>query len=312
MNVNNFSFTGIESIVYGVEDMNQCKQFCLDWGLSLVSSANDKFIFETKDGGEVIVVPTDQSGLPEAFESGSTLRRVIWGVKNDDDLTNLRKTLLTDESFKEELEGPSVTDPNGMRLTFRVNERKPITSKGLPVNVEGHTSRIDQRSRVYNKAEPLKIGHVVFFATDVIETVAFYKKLGFLVSDCYPGTGYFMRCREVGGHHDLFLLQTPDHKRGLNHVAYTVHDIEEVFGGGTHINSQGWKTQIGPGRHPVSSAYFWYVHNPCGGLAEYYTNEDFCTEKWESKEWKRSNENFAEWAITNGIDPKTRRQMEVK
>ena len=42
----------------------------------------------------------------------------------------------------------------------------------------------------------------------------------------------------------------------LNHVAYTVRDIHEVLGGGLHISRQGWKTQLGPGRHPISSAYF--------------------------------------------------------
>ena len=47
----------------------------------------------------------------------------------------------------------------------------------------------------------------------------------------------------------------------------------------------GWKTQIGPGRHPISSAYFWYVNCPAGGLAEYYADEDWCTEAWQAKAW---------------------------
>ena len=104
-------------------------------------------------------------------------------------------------------------------------------------------------------------------------------------------------------------------KRGtniLNHVAYTVRDIHEVFGGGLNIDRCGWKTIIGPGRHPVSSAYFWYVENPAGGLAEYFTDEDYCTDKWEPRNFERSNENFAEWAIADGINGNTRRQHLVK
>jgi len=128
------------------------------------------------------------------------------------------------------------------------------------------------------------------------------------VSDSYPEAGYFLRCRKEGGHHNLFLLKTPDNKRGLNHVAFTVRDIHEVFGGGLHMSRRGWPTQIGPGRHPISSAYFWYFHNPCGGLAEYYADEDYCTDDWQPKEWQRSPANYAEWAIAGGIDGETRRQ----
>ena len=113
---------------------------------------------------------------------------------------------------------------------------------------------------------------------------------------------------EEGGHHDLFLLQTPVRRRGLNHVAFTVRDIHEVFGGGLHVSRCGWKTQIGPGRHPISSAYFWYVHNPAGGLAEYFADEDYCTADWKARAWERSGPNFAEWAIAGGIDGETRRQ----
>ena len=44
------------------------------------------------------------------------------------------------------------------------------------------------------------------------------------------------------------LLNRPSPKRGLNHVAFTVRDIHEVFGGGLHFSRCGWETQLGPGR----------------------------------------------------------------
>ena len=115
-----------------------------------------------------------------------------------------------------------------------------------------------------------------------------------------------------GGHHNLFLMQTPDRRRGLNHVAFTVRDLHEVFGGGLHVGRCGWRTQIGPGRHPISSAYFWYVHNPAGGLAEYYADEDYCTADWKAQAWERAPERFAEWAIDGGIDGTTRRQARAR
>ena len=106
----------------------------------------------------------------------------------------------------------------------------------------------------------------------------------------------------------MFLLQRPDGKKGLNHVAFAVRDIHEVFGGGMHMARCGWETQLGPGKHPISSAFFWYFVCPAGALVEYNTDEDLLTENWTPREFKPGPTIFAEWAITGGIDGNTRRQ----
>jgi hypothetical protein len=33
-----------------------------------------------------------------------------------------------------------------------------------------------------------------------------------------------------GGHHDLFLLELPEKRIGLNHIAFTVRDLHKVLG----------------------------------------------------------------------------------
>ena len=104
------------------------------------------------------------------------------------------------------------------------------------------------------------------------------------------------------------VLKTPDGKRGLNHVAFTVRDIHEVFGGGLAFSAKGHETQLGPGRHPISSAYFWYFRCPAGGLVEYYADEDQLTEAWKARDFEPGPTVFAEWAIDGGIDGRTRRQ----
>lgn len=75
------------------------------------------------------------------------------------------------------------------------------------------------------------------------------------------------------------------------------------------MNRQKWSTFIGPGRHPISSAYFWYVNSPTGGAFEYYTNDDYLTEKWQPRELEHSLVSFTEWAVEGGIDHETRRQV---
>lgn len=293
------SILGIDRITYGVADVASCRKFFLDWGLKLVRESGDALEFETLNGCEVFVRAKEDPALPRAIEPGSTLREVTWGVQTERDLAHVRIVL----------GGMNGTDPNGLGIAFRVSKKRTLDVKGVPINAWGQPGRgVNRRSTFYERAEPIEVGHVVFFTDCLAELERFYvEKLGFCVSDRYPGRGVFLRCGAEGGHHDLFLLQPPAPKRGLNHVAYVVRDIHEVFGGGLHISRCGWETEIGPGRHPISSAYFWYVKNPAGALAEYYTDEDQLDGNWQPREFQQAPEVFAEWAVVGGIDGNTRR-----
>lgn len=71
----------------------------------------------------------------------------------------------------------------------------------------------------------------------------------------------------------------------------------------------GWDTELGPGKHPISSAIFWYFVSPAGALVEYYADEDELTEEWQPREFTPGPTVFAEWAIKGGIDGHTRRQV---
>lgn len=310
---------GIEQITYGVLDLDACRKFLNDWGLHEVAApatsaapTSGRVHFETLNGGRVDLAMHDDPGLPPAIEPGPTLRQLTWGVATRAELDALRAKLVGQPGFAEDEEGLACLDPNGVAIRIEVTRKREIDVKGTPSNPWGRSpARVDAPSPVYERAEPIEVGHVVFFTNALAETEAFYHEvLGFETSDRYPGRGAFMRCSPHGGHHDLFLLQLPGGKHGLNHVAYTVRDIHEVFGGGLHISRCGWTTQLGPGRHPVSSAYFWYFQNPCGGLIEYYADEDYLTPEWQPRDFEPGPTVFAEWAIDGGIDGNTRRQKQ--
>ena len=303
-------FKGIDRIVYGVRDMAAGARFFDDWGLKKVASEDPSVLFRTLDGTEAELKPLDDPNLPPAIEEGSTLREVIWGVETESDLSAVQDALANEPSYGKREGRPACVDPNGLTISFRVTQRREVMIEGAAINTFAHPKvRVNQQSAFYDRAEPIEIGHVVLFANDVLAIQNFYmEKLGFCLSDSYPGTGSFLRCRAEGGHHNMFVLDAPNRGPGLNHVAFTVRDIHEVFGGGLHVDRCGWTTQIGPGRHPVSSAYFWYVENPCGGLAEYFADEDYLTEAWKPREIDRTNENYAEWGIGGGIDGYSRRQ----
>lgn len=302
------SIAGIDRITYGVEDIAACRRFFLDWGLRLVREDEKGLDFESLNGCQIWIRLIDDPALMPAFEEGPTLREVIWGMDAAADLGVVRTKLADAPLYRDVGDTVYCRDPNGMGVGFRVTQKRQVDVTGVPSNTWDKAARVDMAGKVYERAEPVEVGHVVFFTDALDATTDFYKALGFQLSDRYPGRGHFLRCCPRGGHHDLFLLQTPEGRRGLNHIAFTVRDIHEVFGGGLHISRCGWKTQLGPGRHPISSAYFWYFKNPAGALVEYYADEDVLTENWQPRDFEPGPTVFAEWAVAGGLDGNSRRQ----
>jgi len=290
------AFTGLESVTFGVEDMAEALRFCRDWGLAETPQSG---VFETLDGGRVVLRDAAEPGLPAGV---GTVREVVWGLADQAALDALRSRLPLDAEGR-------IRDPNGLPMSFAVSRRRKVVAKPTMPNAPGAENRIDQRAPVHTQARPIKLGHLVLFAADFAAMRAFFEDtLGFILSDEYPGHGAFLRCAPRGEHHNVFLLNRPG-KPGINHVAFTLTDLHEVIGGGIAMAQKGWKTEIGPGRHPISSAYFWYFHNPLGPPLEYYADDDFCTEAWVPRQFERKPELFAEWAVAGGIDGTTRRQV---
>ena len=306
------SVLGIDEISYGADDLAACRQFFLDWGLNLVDEQADRLMFETLNGCRVIVAATNHPSLPPAIEAGPTLREVVWGVQSEADLALYADRIRGLPGFVQSSGRIGCTDPNGLAVRLQVTQKRDVEVPSAEYNTWSRKGRIDQASPAYERAQPIEVGHVVFFVKDVQACERFYvDNFGFAASDRYPERGAFLRTAPDGGHHDIFLLQRPDKHAGLNHVAFTVRDIHEVFGGGMHISRCGWDTQLGPGRHPVSSAYFWYFKNPAGALVEYYADEDQLTADWHPREFEPGPTVFAEWAIDGGLDGNTRRQKGV-
>ncbi|MBS3021009.1 hypothetical protein DJFAAGMI_03773 [Comamonas sp. PE63] len=306
------SVLGIDEISYGADDLAACRQFFLDWGLSLAEEQAERLVFETLNGCRVIVAATNHPDLPPAIEAGPTLREVVWGMESEADLALYADRIRALPGFVQGNGRIGCTDPNGLAVRLQLTQKRDVQMQSAEYNTWDRKGRINQASPAYERAQPIEVGHVVFFVKDVQACERFYvENFGFAASDRYPERGAFLRTAPDGGHHDIFLLQRPDKHAGLNHVAFTVRDIHEVFGGGMHISRCGWDTQLGPGRHPVSSAYFWYFKNPAGALVEYYADEDQLTADWQPREFEPGPTVFAEWAIDGGLDGNTRRQKGV-
>jgi catechol 2,3-dioxygenase-like lactoylglutathione lyase family enzyme len=298
--------TRLDSVTYGVEELNAAKRFWSDFGLSLLEETAQRLLFSSQDQATVEVRLTDDPALPPRFEKGTGVREATFGVRSADDLAVIANELSKDREVRQDADGTIHTlDPLGIGIAFRLSRCRKVTAPEPRFNMPGRTGRLNRRGILYKCAKPLEMSHVVFMVTDAeIERAFYVDRLGFRISDGYPGRGYFLRGRASNNHHNLFILNPggKGEKLGFHHLAFELGNIHELFGGGMHMTRKGWKTMLGPGRHPISSCYFWYFLNPGGGGAEYDFDSDVVDENWTAGEFEQTPEAFAEWCLAAGME----------
>lgn len=297
------AFIGIDSVTYGSPDLKEARKYFVDWGLKKIADSRSGITFETGIGSRIIVRPENAPTLRPRLEGGSNFREVIYGVASASELKGIADELSRDREVVRDTDGTLRTiDDSGINIGFRVwKHHREQRGGGTAWNGPGSRTRIDQISPVYDCAKPFKMGHIVFFVPDTRVAEAFYRKrLGFWLSDRYVGgAGVFLRWAEKSEHHNLFFVRSRTGKTDLHHIAFEVRDVHEVFGGGLEFAKRGWTTDVGPGRHPISSAYFWYFKNPLGGAIEYFCDADYVTEAWQPNNYRVNR--FSEWHLVDGI-----------
>lgn len=279
--------TGVEALIYGSENVAAATRFYQDWGLELTRSDTDGSDFVLPDRTSIHIRRIDDPALPPPAVPGSTVREVVWGVRDEASLESVAAELSRDRAVSDDAEGVLHTsDELGYRIGFRV-ARRAFAPNALPeINTVGAPVRIDARAEgaLTHRVRQLRISHVVFWAPGDMERAAgFYTgRLGFRLTESVRGIGCFMRAGLSHDHHNLFLNSKGD-AYGFQHVAFEVRDLDEVMMCGNHMEEQGWKSHLGPGRHVMGSNTYWYFWNPAGGVAEVSSDMDFITEQWEPK-----------------------------
>ena len=296
------AFVGIDTVVFGAPDLKLARKLFSDWGLSTLRAGRGGAVLETAIGSQVMIRPEDSPRLPPRMSGGSNFRELVWGVSSGRHLDAIAGELARDRDVRADKDGTiHAVDDCGINIGFRVwRRRTERQSRGTLSNSPGHRERVDTMATAYQRAHPHRMGHLAFFVPDVRAGEKFYRRLGFWLSDRYAGgAAVFLRNAARSDHHNLFLLKSRSGTTDLHHIAFEVHDVHEVFGGGLHFMKAGWATAVGPGRHPISSAYFWYFRNPLGGMIEYFCDQDFVTPKWKPTNYRVNR--FSEWHLADGI-----------
>lgn len=275
---------GIDRISLTVDDCQAAGRFLSDLGLASMTP----LCYSTLNHSEIV--------LTESIDF--TTKEITWGVVGSLDVVKSKIKHL--DSFFENTNRIGCTDPQGISITFQLSQKKTVVIDTAETNSWNHKNRINKAVPVYDRASPIEIGHIVIATTDITASANFYTALGFVVSDRLIGRGVFLRCSPEGGHHDIFLIKSD--KNALHHIAFTTRDIYEIFAGGMYMEKQGWTTEMGPGRHPISSSFFWYFSSPLGGMIEYTCNEDYLLDSWAPRSFEYSPEIATEWAVKGRIN----------
>ncbi|MBL0423437.1 VOC family protein [Ramlibacter sp. AW1] len=112
------------------------------------------------------------------------------------------------------------------------------------------------------------LGHAVLWTPQATQQEAFYALLGFQVSDRTHIGMSFLRCNT--DHHSLALAASRNGRRGLQHLAFDIGNIDDVMREYARIRSAGADCIWGVGRHGPGNNVFAYFRDPAGHVVEYY------------------------------------------
>lgn len=278
----------LTGITLAVHDVAAASSFYTDFGLEPLGDGR----FATLDGGE-------QLRLVQAPRR--RLAQVGIGVDDHDDLDRLQSSLAAG-GFEHERAGEQIRlrDPGtGLQVVLEIAPRltqsaHPMPAMNTPASVDRPNDRADGAFR-HGPVQPRRLGHVVLGSTDLDGSYRlFVDAIGFKISDEVGGRARFLRCSE--DHHNLFLQAAPIDF--LHHTSWEVDDVDDVGrGASSMLRADPTRHVWGLGRHNVGSNFFWYLRDPAGNFAEYYSDMDVIVddELWDASVWDPAEHPVKAW-----------------
>ena len=273
---------GPDLLVFGVDDLETCSKFLLDYGLKKTESSTSGGSFAALDGTSIIIRKSNDGTLPAAVAAAPTCRETVYGVVDKAALEAIGAELSKDRNVKLVNGVLRSTDADGYGIGFQITQRRDPQARHYGVNVPYQApGRRHNEVAANDDADirPYTLSHVMFFSPDSARAEKFYvSRLGFRVTDYFAGAGAFMRPAASNDHHTVFFLQAPC--LGVQHFTFHFAGASEVLKNGWEFARKGYKSFWGPGRHVLGSNYFWYFNSPLGGLMEMDADMDRHDDAW--------------------------------
>ncbi len=112
---------GIETILYGVDDVAECTRYFEDFGLPVLERSETHTHFRLPEGSNVLIRHISDPAIPKSKLVGTGACEVIWGVDRQDNLDRLVKSLGRDRDISFDADGTAhcLTD-DGLAIGFRL------------------------------------------------------------------------------------------------------------------------------------------------------------------------------------------------
>ncbi|PHR25370.1 MAG: glyoxalase [Hoeflea sp.] len=280
---------GPDYLVFGVDDIAACTEFLTAFGLEPVNLTENGGLFAALDGTGIIVRHKNDPDLPAALPNGAMLRQQVYGVRTDADIVAIADELAKDRKVHRLADGTiETTDDLGFALKFQITVRKQLDMPAEKINAPGAPAqRAPNELGVWDDmpAKPRTLSHNVLFVPDMEAATGFYcNRLGFVITDELQGAGPFLRPKANDDHHTLFFIRTPEHMKGMEHLAFHMGGPTELMVAGTRLMNKGFESFWGPGRHKFGSNWFWYFKSPLGCNVEYDADMDKHDDSWVARQ----------------------------
>ena len=126
---------GIETALYGVEDLATSTKFFEDFGLPLLHKNEAESHFVLEEGSNVILRNLNDTSIPESKYVGTGVKETIWGVDSEASLDRLIEDLSRDREVIRDGDGVAhFLSDCGMALGLKVFHRRKTDTDYLDDN----------------------------------------------------------------------------------------------------------------------------------------------------------------------------------
>lgn len=263
-------------------DLDVAEEFLTDFGMVKVARTKDRLYMRGTDPDQYIHVT--HLGEPKFIGFG-------FKAASEEDLAKIAKA--PGASGIETMDEPGggkrvrLTEPHGYQIEIIWGREKhePIPVPRFEINTaRARDSRLGELTRIERGPSHVKrLGHAVIMTPDVAGGTKWYREtLGLVPSDevyAGPKDNVIATFNRIDGgerfvdHHTFLCIK--GERVGLNHMAFEVHDIDDVFMGNAYLNRKSKYEHVwGLGRHVLGSQVYDYWKDPWGRVHEHWTDSD--------------------------------------